>query len=816
MNKLVKSMKHFPLLLLALLLLSSCGEKELDIDLSVPNDSEAVILTASLGDNPMTRTERTAAGKVRWLTEDAISLFYSSGESGGSKFVSTNTEATSKAYFSGTIGVITGGSDDVAMDNKYFWGLYPYDENSRCDGDYIYTSLPSVQESAPGTFADDLFISLGRSTGLDLTFYNVCSGFGFFVSRDDIQRVTIHGNNGETLTGDLKIGYGEDDRPVVAEVTNGSQSITLTAPDGGCFEPGVFYYAVTIPQTFSAGFTMTFSTGSKAAKFVYDKEYVLERSAFVRKKNADADLEFYDVVPFEDEAFRSYCLSNFDADGDGEISISEAENVEEIIQPYDNEDHVHYNSAPFSGDRHMRPDVIHSLAGIEYFVNLKKLNLRSNSIWPEGASFSFDWTQSDYDRILDEVEGLSELDLSHNTKLEYLDLSANYNLSYINIENCSELKRLRVKDHGGYWTYYMNNGYPLHMRNKLASVNLGGNDKLEEINLEGAGIEQWDLSSCPALKTLILTCAPLKALDVSSNEALEVLYVDCRFADETFSSIDVSNNRALRELDLYDYNAYNNHRMTVDLSQNHELEEFFAPGVIIESLDLSPCPNLCKYLSLYKVSNLVFPDSDKIENLEFDSCEIPAEDIQNFISIQNELKELKLVNLSLTALDISGKVNLKYLVCSNNEQLTSLDVSDNVNLWSLDCSHNQLTSLDVSGDVNLTSLGCSYNQLTSLDVSNNVNLTSLVCSYNQLTSLDVSNNVNLTLLNCGYNQLTVLDVSCNDNLTSLNCNQETLRTLFMNRNQQIEGINVNRNDNYIYPGTVIEYSSSEEVVDDDI
>ena len=38
----------------------------------------------------------------------------------------------------------------------------------------------------------------------------------------------------------------------------------------------------------------------------------------------------------------------------------------------------------------------------------------------------------------------------------------------------------------------------------------------------------------------------------------------------------------------------------------------------------------------------------------------------------------------------------------------------------------------------------------------------------------------------------------------------------MNRNQQIEGINVNRNDNYIYPGTVIEYSSSEEVVDDDI
>jgi len=132
------------------------------------------------------------------------------------------------------------------------------------------------------------------------------------------------------------------------------------------------------------------------------------------------------------------------------------------------------------------------------------------------------------------------------------------------------------------------------------------------------------------------------------------------------------------------------------------------------------------------------------------------------VSNNTALTELWCQENQLTTLDLSNNTALTWLMCHEN-QLTTLDVSGAIALTDLWCHSNQLTSLDVSNNIALDKLQCGDNQLTSLDVSNNIVLTSLLCEENQLINLDVSQNTALNLLSCKGNQLTSLDVRNGNN-----------------------------------------------------
>ena len=93
-------------------------------------------------------------------------------------------------------------------------------------------------------------------------------------------------------------------------------------------------------------------------------------------------------VEFEDTFFNTYCLKNFDKNGDGNISFKEAAEVTEI---------------------EIRTNKIASLQGIEFFTNLS--SLRCTGL---------------FNSMLSNYEGqLTKLDISKNTKLAYLDCSDN-------------------------------------------------------------------------------------------------------------------------------------------------------------------------------------------------------------------------------------------------------------------------------------------------------------------------------------------------------------------------------------------------------
>jgi len=178
--------------------------------------------------------------------------------------------------------------------------------------------------------------------------------------------------------------------------------------------------------------------------------------------------------------------------------------------------------------------------------------------------------------------------------------------------------------------------------------------------------------------------------------------VDLYCGDNNLSTLDVSNNSALRILEC----TYNN-LAELDVSKNTLLQLLYCGGNNLTTLDVS--------------------NSTALQHL--------------FCEYNN-----------LTTLDLSSSTLLQYLSCEHNN-LTTLDVSKNTDLQFILCNNNNLTALDLSINTALGVLDCSYNRLTTLDSSNNKALQILYCYNNNLTKLDVSKNLSLWNLECGGAQL---------------------------------------------------------------
>lgn len=223
--------------------------------------------------------------KLSWTSGDAINVFF--GTASSSRFVTDESGAVAK--FKGSIDVITGGGEGLDDDTS-LWGVYPYDAANSCDGANVTLTLPAVQQSAENTFAPGIWPTLARSKNFYMSFNNVCGAFRFTVYHDNIKKVTLSGNNDEQLAGRAKVSFVNE--PLVEEISFGEKTITMSAPDGECFKPGVTYYLVVFPTTFSNGITLTYYTEDSYAAYVYSKSYTLKRNVFSRFPERDKDLTF--------------------------------------------------------------------------------------------------------------------------------------------------------------------------------------------------------------------------------------------------------------------------------------------------------------------------------------------------------------------------------------------------------------------------------------------------------------------------------------------------------------------------------------------
>lgn len=286
----------------------SCSEEAL-VEVNNSNKSSITTIEATIVDTDAqtTKTVRKSDGKIYWNPGDDINVFFGSDKG---KFTSSNTEDAATASFNGSILISSVvGMNEGDEGSAFIWGLYPYNENATFDGTYVHTSLTNMQTGKAGSFADDLYITLAKEKGFLLSFYNVLSGIKFSVQQEGIKQITFSGNDNETLAGNLKLKFGNDNRPVVSEITNGKTSITLS-PDGESFAVGEYYYIVFAPTTFSKGFSLTFTKEDKEGTYTYSNNISFPRNKFGTLANADKAVEYCRTKPSSNEILYTTASGN--------------------------------------------------------------------------------------------------------------------------------------------------------------------------------------------------------------------------------------------------------------------------------------------------------------------------------------------------------------------------------------------------------------------------------------------------------------------------------------------------------------------------
>ena len=265
----------------ALALFVSCVH---DIQEVVPMIRGGLTLTAVTEQPAATRTAVESGTQVWWEPGDSIKVFCGSQ---AACFVSDLSERVAQADFVlAQKGFTIGETDSL-------WALYPYAEEAVFDGQAVTTTLPSTQVARAGSFGKNINLSLARTTGRTLQFYNVGGGIRFTVTEEGIRKVIFEGLGGESISGKVKIGFDESGIPVVQEVVGGSQFITLLPPEGeDAFQKDTWYYLVAIPGALEKGYKLRFYKDTDYARKVSEKVAQIKRSIYGSIEKADMGIEY--------------------------------------------------------------------------------------------------------------------------------------------------------------------------------------------------------------------------------------------------------------------------------------------------------------------------------------------------------------------------------------------------------------------------------------------------------------------------------------------------------------------------------------------
>ena len=201
-----------------------------------------------------------------------------------------------------------------------------------------------------------------------------------------------------------------------------------------------------------------------------------------------------DIITIPDVIFKAYMVDNFDSDGDGGISKSEAATILEI---------------DVSGKD------VKSLAGIDYCTNLKSLKCSNTQI---------------QHLKLDELTNLTTLDCS-NTPISNLNVPNLANLEMLDCSN-TQIQCLNLDE--------------LNLAN--LEVLDCSNTKIQTFDCQGLSkLTTLNISNCKELTSLDCSNCALQYLDVNNNTSLQKLNV----ADNLLLVLDIHTNTALTQLECH-------------------------------------------------------------------------------------------------------------------------------------------------------------------------------------------------------------------------------------------------------------------------
>jgi len=507
--------------------------------------------------------------KVLWNNADFISVF------NGSTLHETYRFTGRTGDQSGDFEKMDEGEPSNPQPLDAIYAAYPCSYFNTITSDGVMTiNLPSEQAYAVNSFGQNcnLMVAKAPVNTTDFFFKNVGGYLRLKLYGTDVAvtEVIITGNNGEYLAGDMEITIGADNIPSSSIVENGARSkkvrINSISPltIGSTAENATEFNFVLPPVTFANGFTITVIGTSGGVKGVFKKSttknFVIQRSHRVNMAALNVTLEPF--VEFEDESFKAYCVANFDADGDGEISKSEAMDVTQI-ECYNCSTTGDYYTEEIGGKtvHFMKAS---SLKGIEEFKNLMELIVRGAYTTHPGVSGP-----------------LTELNLSENSNLQYLDCSIN-DIASLDISNSPYLQYLDVSETKLLSLYvpeytYLQKLYCYNCQD-LAYINCLYDSNLTDFHFEGSY----------SLEYLLMG-------EIKFNRALDLKYytelkeVNCMNSGVTF--INFSGHTGCTELKNL-YVQGNNLTEITGLSTLTSLKQLTCQGNKIETLDIHSNPAL--------------------------------------------------------------------------------------------------------------------------------------------------------------------------------------------------------------------------------
>lgn len=402
-------------------------------------------------------------------------------------------------------------------------------------------------------------------------------------------------------------------------------------------------------------------------------------------------------IHFSDPVFRETCLSYFDWDQDGILTMDEA---------------ILVNSMQL-------PAGIKSLDGLECFTELGYLYI-------EGLlADKLDVSALTHLHTLYVSGPVKELRLGNGSSLMHLDL------------NSSEMTQL---DLSGLANLQWLNLYGLAA---LSDLKLSGSASLTEAYIQFCGIDRLDVSHCPALQLLsLLGNDRLDKVHLGDQPSLWNL--DC--AEMPISTLDISGCTALRNLSFRDVAI-----QEFDLRGNDCLTSFSLSSIPqLETIRINSCPLLYSFgcSACANLKSLEINDCPELSGMYFEMCYVSAISMRNLPN----LFTLYLWGIECHSFSLSGSTQLQSLNCSYNH-LEELTVFDCPSLTELVCSGNSLTSLSMIDLPGLRILHCNDNLLAELACSRFPLLNTLNCNKNQLKELDLSDNPELDILTCYNNPL---------------------------------------------------------------
>ena len=577
---------------------ASCSKDDDAIEKSTSNEKLVNMSFFSKNGEAATRTALSSDGSsVVWTANDVIGIGY----------YGSNRDATQpfKTSMNGNVARFYGQAADKPTP---YYAIYPYQATgkiayrSTTQAVFSYT-LSSKQTAIANTFDPKANPSVALIPKPEDTFkaYNLGGLLKFtFKGSANVKQVTLLSINQEPLSGSFESTVTFDSNKAIStlknKVVSGSPVITYK-PESGLFAEQTAYYVALPTTTLEQGLTLAFVLNNgKAVQYKV-------RSAVAIKRGEVKDLG---LITINESKAKSFILKNqglidavskrvtgLERDADGNLDVYTADNLEKILS--------------YKGHLGiLNQDNLTSIDELQYYRNVTGITLDKNknlagkldfskypqlvgSIIVQNSPLVTSIDVTGLDKITTfaatRMKNMTDVTIKGNSKLQSVSLHHNDALQAVDVRDLPELRTVETYFSKSVTTIKTAGSPKLTIINatscsSLSSIpGLNENTQLVDFVAPYTALESLDFSNQPNLRSVSLLGAKTKELKGLAAAGTNLKSLQLSLTQ--LSSLDVSNNTELLELELYSSKI-----TKLDVTANKKLKRLRIPFNPLEELVL--------------------------------------------------------------------------------------------------------------------------------------------------------------------------------------------------------------------------------------